>query len=201
MNCEKEALEKGNTKDFIQINAYCLMDNHSHELNHYLESSIYLSDYMRRSHSQFGRVFNDLNNRSGKVAESRPKTPLIEDWEHLMRVHFYIEANPVRAGKIPLEKLKNYKYCSYRYYAYGIEDEYTKMLTPPEWYLALGKTARERQKKYRKLFAAYLREQGLIAPPGFSKDFIGSPFWIQEQKDRVKAQKIRLQGLSHSDSS
>lgn len=187
LNCTGEALNKDNTKDYIKIHAFCAMDNHFHQLIHYNQSSKWLSAFMRRAHSQFGRLYNNMHKRSGKVAEGRPKTPLIQDHDHLMEVHFYVEANPIRAQKIPVERLKQYRFSSYRFYAFGIRDKYTELLTPPEWYLGLGTAARERQQKYRKLFAQYLKDKG-IKPHGFLRAFIGSPLWVQNQKERIQAE-------------
>src|SRR5690606_18678822 len=130
----------------VQIHSYCVMDNHYHQSTRYEDTSESLSNHMRYAHSLFGSRYNRLHKRSGKVAEARPKTSLIENEEHEMRVHFYIEANPIRANMCAPENLKNYKYNTFKFYAYGIRDEHTSLLTIPQWYLDLGKTAQERQK-------------------------------------------------------
>ena len=113
---------------------------------------------MPSTHGRFGLNFNKTKGRTGKVANERPKTPLIENNEHCMRVHFYIEANPVRANLCKKEYLKHYKYSTFKFYAYGIRDAYTELLSLPDWYMDLGKTAKQRQKKYIKLFYEYLEE-------------------------------------------
>ena len=145
---------------------------------------------MRHAHGIFGSQYNRIHKRSGKVAEARPKTSLIQNTEHEMRVHFYIEANPIRAGICSPEQLKNYKFNSFRFYAYGIKDEYTKLLTLPQWYLELGSTQKERQRTYRKLFYEYLNEQS--SPQwnfkNFEQAFIGSGLWRIEQERRVTRQ-------------
>ncbi len=178
----RESLKKNKN---VFIHAYCVMDNHYHQSVSYDETSEYLSNYMRYAHSLFGSRYNKLSQRSGKVAESRPKTCLIENTEHEMRVHFYIEANPIRAKMYTPEELKNYKYNSFRYYAYGIKDD-SDILRDPEWYTKLGKTPGERQRKYRKLFYAYLREQDLLKS-NFETAYIGSPIWVNEQRRRISS--------------
>jgi putative transposase len=202
LQCLKDTLKKSFFKEHIKVSAYCAMDNHFHQVIQYLHSFTWLSDFMRQAHSQFGRAYNKIHKRSGKVAEGRPKTPLIQDSEHFVWVHFYVEANPIRAKKIPFEKMKHYKYSSYRFYAYGIKDEYTEILTPPDWYLALGSTAKLRQKNYRRLFVEYLKSKGL-EPFGFMEAFIGSPIWRVNQKKRVEQeiQQARKESLSSYDSS
>ncbi len=76
----------------------------------------------------------------------RPRTALIGGIASEMRVHFYIEANPIRAGMVKLEKFRYYFWNSYRYFAHGELDERTQQITPPQWYLELGVTVQERQK-------------------------------------------------------
>lgn len=174
-------------KNHIKIHSFCIMDNHYHQCTSYEDTSEYLSEYMRYVHSLFGSRYNKIHKRSGKVAESRPKTSLIENTEHEMRVHFYIEANPIRAKICKPENLKNYKFNSFKFYAYGIRDDYTKLLSIPDWYLELGKTPKERQRKYRKLFYQYLleQEQKTWHYKSFEQAFVGSPLWILKQESRV----------------
>lgn len=185
LDCTKKILEKPAFKEHVSISSYCAMDNHFHQMMSYSENSSWLSGFMRQVHSRFGSIYNRRNKRSGKVAEGRPKTPLIENGEHLARVQFYIEANPVAAGKMTLGMLKKYKYSSYRFYAFGVRDRYTEMITIPSWYVALGKTPKERQQKYRKLFVAYLKDKG-IETENFLKAFIGTPLWIETKRSQVK---------------
>jgi hypothetical protein len=73
---------------------------------------------------------------------------------------FYGDANPVRAGIVCHPK--NYRWSSYQFYAYGKTDGVSKHLTPPPAYLALGRTAKVRQRKYREQCDAYLRRAGLL---------------------------------------
>ncbi len=179
MKCTQYALEHRSVNTNVKLYSYCLMDNHAHMQMSYDEDSSYLSSFMRVSHARFGYTFNKISKRSGKVANERPKTPLIENSEHCMRVHFYIEANPVRANMVTLEKLKFYKYSSYRFFAHGIRDAWTSLLTLPDWYLALGKTKAVRQSKYRKLFLKYLSSE-LFGSKWMYAKYIGGPVW-QEQ--------------------
>lgn len=182
-----ESIKKNSLNDKVLIHAFCIMDNHFHQATGYKESSSHLSKHMQYAHSLFGARYNRINKRTGKVAESRPKTFLIENVEHEMKVHFYIEANPIRARICTPENLKDYKYSSYRFYAYGIRDNYTNLLTIPQWYVELGRTAKERQKKYRKLFYEYLFEQEQLTFKScqFEQAFIGSTIWKLKQKRRV----------------
>ena len=186
MNCTINSLKHKKIKNKVQLNAYCIMDNHSHMKMKYFESSTYLSNFMRLSHSQFGYQYNKATKRTGKVANERPKTPYIEDSEASMRVHMYIEANPIRAGKLTLNQLKRHKYSSYMFYAYGFTNEWTKYLTYPDWYLKLGSTLKECQRRYREIFLLYINESANDQKIFEKYDFIGSLNWIIQQKIKIK---------------
>ena len=151
---------------FVVWHSYCLMGNHAHETGRLLLKKRMrrclkaLGDWMRNAHSRFGMAYNRRNHRQGKVAYDRPKTKEIDAKGGLLQVMFYGDANPVAAGMV--SHPSRYPYSSYRYYAYGKKDETTETLTEPPEYVALGSTPGERQKKYRELCDAYLREVGLL---------------------------------------
>ena len=180
--------------DSVKLRTFCLMSNHVHQQMSYENGAAKLSHVMRVAHSAFGMRFNRAFNRSGKVANERPKTPLIGGTESEMRVHFYIEANPIRAQMVKLEKLRYCSWNSYRFYAYGVIDEWTNHITPPQWYLDLGSTALERQKAYRALFRKYL-EQITVTWTQFLSHFIGSALWVRE-KEAVLKEKVIARNLA-----
>jgi putative transposase len=178
--------------DSVKLHAFCLMSNHVHQQMSFSNGAAKLSHVMRVAHSSFGMRFNRAFNRSGKVANERPKTPLVGDRESEMRVHFYIEANPIRAGMVKLEKLRSFFWNSYRFFAYGDVDEWTQHLTLPDWYLELGRTPQERQKNYRALFRKNL-EQTIITWTQFLSYFIGTASWVRERETELKKRlEIRL---------
>lgn len=169
----------------VKLHAYCVMSNHSHQVVSYQDESKFLSSYMRVAHSNFGQKFNHYNNRQGAVAYDRPQTPLVQTNDfHQMRLHFYIEANPLRANLV--KNLKLYPHSSYRFYAFGIKDEFTKMLTIPQWYLHLGRTPSQRQKKYRELFDRYLKESNQKILMYISHKFIGEALWVHHMNNDLK---------------
>lgn len=183
-------------KEKCKIQAFCAMGNHFHQIAAYSEGSQNLSLLMRQQHALFGIRYNRANKRSGKVAEGRPKTPLLQNPEHEMRVHFYVEANPIRAGFRTLENLKNYIYSSYGFYAYGRRTKFTHLLTIPEWYMNLGRNFRERQIRYRKLFREYLGEYHPVFSQKYKKQFIGDSTWIAATLARIKGSQRPLDSKS-----
>ncbi len=79
MSTMKKTFEVASTfKGKLDLNAYCIMDNHFHQLIHYRDGAHNLSNYMRRCHGSFGLKYNKLNNRSGKAAESGLKLRLLK---------------------------------------------------------------------------------------------------------------------------
>jgi len=137
----------------VPLHGFCVMSNHFHKAASLLEDSTHMSNWARSANSSFGQKYNRIQKRRGPVAQDRPKTIVVESQEALMRLMFYIDWNPVKAGMVthPSE----YEFSSYRYYAFGEVNEWTKHITPPQWYLDLGDTPEERQRIYRILCDEY----------------------------------------------
>jgi putative transposase len=190
------------SKDDFVIYSYNMMSNHGHEACKITGKVKVFSDHMRRSHGLFGMMYNRRHDRIGKVAHSRPKTLKVQDDDQLKTLMFYIDCNPVRAGivKHPTNVLwKEFSSC--RYYCYGEKNSYSEMLTEPEWYLKLGKTPRQRQRKYRSKLDKYLVEQGMKRDPAMSwGHFIGGELWVSEMRKKLsEALKKKTQDTSGSD--
>lgn len=163
--------------------ALTLMSNHTHEVSLVLNQKLF-SDHMRRHHARYGIYFNNKNDRSGKVAEDRPHTTLLADGHHEMIAVFYVHANPVRAKIV--KDANQYVWSTHRLYAAGKVSPWMKNIKLPNWYLQLGKTQEDRQRAYRRLFARYLREEGMEKKPYFSRCFFGPIEWKQKMEDVVR---------------
>jgi hypothetical protein len=62
------------------------------------------------------------------------------------------------------------------------------MLTVPEWYKKLGKTAGQRQRKYRSMLDKYLVKHGMKRDPTMSSGhFIGGELWVGEMRKKLSA--------------
>ena len=170
-------------KNSNELNSFAVMSNHSHELFDIHDKDSF-SELMRNHHSKYGMFFNRKHKRQGKVAYDRPKTCLIQSDEYSMKATFYIHANPLRAGIT--KNAANYRWSTHKLYAFGRRDEFTKFVKFPQWYIDLGNTWKDRQKKYRRLFDAYLKDAGLIKQEFLSRYFFGSYPWMDNYSQRVK---------------
>lgn len=186
----QRALTHKSVQNEVSVHAFCVMSNHAHTLASYKSTSGQLSSFMRVAHGHFGQKFNRIHKRQGPVAYDRPKTPLVQNklW-NILRVHFYIEANPLRARMV--RDLKCYRFSSFAFYAWGKKTEHTKLLSIPQWYTDLGKTDKERQSKYRALFNQYLEEIRFKMPSLTRGDFIGDTLWVSDNK-KYLADALRL---------
>ena len=190
------------TDGSVKWYSFCIMGNHTHEVGRLLPDEkesfssniVRFGNWMRNAHSRFGAWYNRVNNRQGKVAYDRPKTQEIEDQHGLMREMFYADCNPVRA-KMVKHPTHYKKFSTCRFYSYGEVDEITKHIDLPQWYLELGDTPEKRQKKYRQLLDAYMRECELIDDiPILSKgSFIGRTLWVNKRNRELLRLKKSLE--------
>lgn len=158
----------------VSLYAFCVLSNHSHEAAELQGDHSPLSAWLRSAHSSIGHWLNTMLKRRGPVSQDRPKTVLVQGQEHLKRLMFYIDWNPVRAGlcKHPSE----YPFSSYRFYAFGEINRWSKHITRPKWYLELGASDEDRQRAYRIQCDSYF--YGEMLPSENEADdgiMIGSP--------------------------
>jgi hypothetical protein len=190
LKCTMAALEHRAVADKIKLQAFCVMSNHSHQLVHSTGESHWLSKFMQIALTKFGRLYNNKFKRSGAVGNGRPKTIPIQETDTVqMRTHMYIEANPIRAGFRKFENLKLYKFSSFRFYAFGVVDDSTRLLEAPEWYIRLGPTPLARQRAYRSLFKKYVGnfKRGKEVWPKLGLfQYFGELNWVAEQLRKLR---------------
>jgi putative transposase len=164
----------------FELHAYCLMNNHNHDLGRTPNVKTY-SSLMQDVHSAYAQYYNRKSNREGAVGTGRPKSTVVQDEHHAMNAMFYLDANPVRARIV--KHPRHYKWCSHSYYATGGGSAFVSTLSEPEWYQCLGRTPTDRQRTYRRLFDAYLRREGMLPKPGLAPGmYWGNPIWIAERR-------------------
>jgi len=99
----------------IDVCAYVLMDNHYHLLLR--TARAHLSRAMQWLGVTYTNRFNARHSRSGHLFQGRFKSMLVQNDAYLLHVSYYIHRNPLRAKVV--ERLADYRWSSYRTYAYG----------------------------------------------------------------------------------
>ena len=122
---------------------FVLMTNHPHLVIETKEGSN-LSKIMQGINLSYVYHYRRKYGHVGHFWQGRFKSLLIQKDSYLLECGKYIELNPVRAKLA--EKPEDYKWSSYRVYAYG-EDNPLVDVNP--LYETLGKTREERQMSYR----------------------------------------------------
>ncbi len=139
--------------DQVAVYAYCVMSNHYHMVAELISEARHMSRWAHSSHTSFAQKVNRVLKRRGPVGMSRFKSVIAENTEALMHMMFYNDWNPVVA-KIVISPAQ-YRYSSYRFYAFGERNKWTKHLTIPYWYTDLADNDADRQELYRELSYAW----------------------------------------------
>jgi putative transposase len=94
-----------------KLHAYVIMSNHYHLC---LETpGGNLVDGMRWLQGTFGNRFNRFTGERGHVFQGRYKALLVGEGESIVSLVNYIHLNPVRAGIVKLENLKDFRLSSF----------------------------------------------------------------------------------------
>jgi len=134
------------------VHAYCLMTNHVHLLltPRTADGSGLLMKHLGQRYVQH---VNRTYRRSGTLWEGRFRSCLVQPERYLLACARYIELNPLRAGLV--SHPRNYRWSSYRVNAEG---KVSDLITPPDQYLRLGRSADARREAYRSLVREPLDE-------------------------------------------
>lgn len=95
-------------RDRIELNAYCLMNNHFHLLVYQKEQGA-MTRLMRGVMTAYSRYLNKKYGKSGSVFESRYKASRISSDEYLMHISRYIHLNPDGWQTYPYSSLQFYE--------------------------------------------------------------------------------------------
>ncbi len=138
-----------------EVHAYVLMTNHVHLLmTPRAENGI--SKVMQSLGRRYVQHFNYTYDRTGTLWEGRYKATLIDSEQYLLTCSRCIELNPVRAQMV--NHPSEYPWSSYCYNALGTVNA---LLIPHLLYKRLGKSSDARQRVYRQLFRARIKEMTL----------------------------------------
>lgn len=164
----------------VEFYSYCLMDNHPH-LTGKTAMAEGISMLMQTVNSQLAKAINKKFKRKGQAIMDRFKSPRINTDNDLLNVMNYNDLNSLRTRK--RIHPKDYKWCSYGYYAHGKPDP---LITVSPAYLTLGNTDEERQVEYRRMVEAVIEEQGLEKRDYSRALYIGEPAWVKARYDEIK---------------
>ena len=128
------------------IHAYVLMTNHVHLLLTPAEVDS-TGALMKRLGQRYVQYINRTYGRSGSLWEGRYRSCIAQQENYLLICQRYIELNPVRAGMV--QHPGEYRWSSYRANALGEEIDFLKQ---HHVYMGLGRSKKERQSSYCKLF-------------------------------------------------
>jgi len=119
-----------------------------------LEEGGGLSEIMKGINLVYARHYKRKYSHTGHFWQDRYKSIIISKDRYLLACGSYVELNPVRAKMV--EDPKDYRWSSYRAYAYGRRDV---LLDKHPVYLQLSKEEGERRKKYREYVRGMLKEK------------------------------------------
>lgn len=122
---------------------WILMSNHIHLVMETAEESS-ISKIMQGMNLAYTIWFNKKTGKVGHLWQDRFKSALVERDNYLLECGRYVERNPLRARLV--KDPKEYRWSSYRVYAYGKADGVTDRHAI---YDVMGKDDRSRRKAYR----------------------------------------------------
>ena len=130
----------------VSVYAYVLMTNHVHILVCPEQESA-VSRMMQQLGRKYVSYFNKEHGRTGTLWEGRFRSSVIRSDRYLFGCYRYIELNPVRAGLV--QSVCEYNWSSYRANAMLRPDG---LIRPSALWIALGKTAQDRSRRYQRIF-------------------------------------------------
>lgn len=108
-NVDKKNLFPRKFTNNIEINAYCLMDNHFHFLFWLTKDVKSIPSFMKSVFTSYTMYFNKKYDRVGPLFQSRYKASHIDNDSYLIHISRYIHLNP-------MDRYREYRYSSYQTY-------------------------------------------------------------------------------------
>jgi putative transposase len=161
----------------IDIFAYVLMDNHYHLL--FRTNRANLCRSMQWFGATYTKRFNLRHNRSGHLFQGRYKNMLVQNDAYLLQLSYYIHRNPLRAGMV--KRVADYKWSSYRAYAYGKSHQSWLNTDTILMQFANGK---DNHQAYRESMQKYSKEEQRIWEDLRHGIFVGTEKFVKKIKKR-----------------
>lgn len=172
---------------------FCLMPNHLHfVIEPTIEGS--LSKIMLRLTLAYTWYFNHKYGGVGHAWQGRFKSSLLDKEDYFIWCGLYNELNPVRAGLVA--RPEDWRWSSYRFYAFGEIDPLMEGLIDIDpYYLQLGRSDDERQKKYRENVEGVMKEEFLKnIRKQLDRGIFGGVEFVKEMSERFKIKLPRPRG-------
>jgi len=161
----------------IDVFAYVLMDNHYHLL--FRTNRANLCRSMQWFGATYTKRFNLRHNRSGHLFQGRFKNMLVQNDAYLLQLSYYIHRNPLRAGMV--KRLADYKWSSYRAYAYGTSHQ--KWLDT-NVILTQLMNVKDQHHAYRENMQRYSKEEQRVWEDLRHGIFVGTEKFVKKIKKR-----------------
>jgi putative transposase len=161
----------------IDIFAYVLMDNHYHLL--FRTNRANLCRSMQWFGATYTKRFNLRHNRSGHLFQGRYKNMLVQNDAYLLQLSYYIHRNPLRAGMV--RRVADYKWSSYRAYAYG-KSHQSWLNTGP--ILVQFANVKDNHQAYRESMQKYSKEEQRTWEDLRHGIFVGTEKFVKKIKKR-----------------
>ena len=161
----------------IDVFAYVLMDNHYHLL--FRTNRANLCRSMQWFGATYTKRFNLRHNRSGHLFQGRFKNMLVQNDAYLLQLSYYIHRNPLRAGIV--KRLADYKWSSYRAYAYGTSHQ--KWLDT-NVILTQLMNVKDQHHAYRENMQRYSKEEQRVWEDLRHGIFVGTEKFVKKIKKR-----------------
>ena len=158
---------------------WVLMSNHVHLVMETPEESS-LSKIMQGINLAYTIWFNRENSKVGHLWQDRFKSALVEKDNYLLECGRYVERNPLRARLV--KDPKEYRWSSYRVYAYGKADGVTDRHAI---YEAMGKDDRTRRKAYREYVCCSRDKEEQEIRERMARGVIGAELFQQKIEKRA----------------
>ena len=139
----RDALGRTNERYPFELFGYCLMPDHFHLLLKPAAGQS-ISRIVQSLTVAQGAQYHRHHGSSGHVWQGRFKSHVIQEDGHLLVILRYIEANPVRAGRV--KDLAACRWSSYLHHGLGEDDA---CLSPVPGWQELGPTEAVRRRRWR----------------------------------------------------
>jgi len=177
-------------KYHFKLYHYVMMDNHVHLVIEPSNGGGTLSEIMKGINLSYVQHYKRKYSHIGHFWQDRYKSIIVSKDLYLLACGSYVELNPVRAKRV--EDPKDYRWSSYRVYAYGKRDF---LVDEHPIYSQLSEDEVERRKKYRQFVKGMLKEKNAMKGEMNRRVLYGGADFVKEmEKTYCITEKIKQMG-------